>query len=41
MDTDNFWRSVTGIFIGVMILVALIVIIQTCIFSWSPQLSDD
>ena len=41
MDTSSFWKTATGVFIGVMVLFTLIVITQTCIFSWSPQLSDD
>lgn len=36
MDTTNFWNAAKGLFIGFMVFFALIVVIQMCIWSWSP-----
>lgn len=41
MDTQNFWRTVSGLFIGCMVLFGIIVFTQMCVWQWSPTLSDD
>ena len=41
MDTSNFWKTVSGLFIGCMVLFGIIVIVQVCIWQCSPTLSDD
>lgn len=42
MDTTNFWQTTRGLFIGVLILLGVVILVQMCIWTWSPnQLSDD
>lgn len=40
MDTAPFLSVVTGLFIGAMILCAILIIGQMCVWSFLPQLSD-
>lgn len=41
MEMDNFWGTVTGIFIGIMVLAGVIVVVKIIVFATSPQLSSD
>ena len=40
MNTSNYWTTVKGIFIGIMVLFGIIVAGQLWIWSYVPNLSD-
>ena len=40
MNTSNYWTTVKGIFIGVMVLFGIIVTAQLWIWSYVPNLSE-
>ncbi len=41
MSMDNFWSTITGVFIAIMVLAGVIVIVKMIIFGSTPQLTGD